>query len=487
MKSGIIMKEILIWVMILAVITGCRFEYRYEESIMKNPDRLKPWTENPKYWQYKGEPVLLLGGSGDDNLFQWPAEILIPHLDVLAGAGGNYVRNTMSDRDDDNLKPFAMLSDGKYDLNRWNEDYWSRFENFLKLTQERDIIVQIEIWDRFDYSDSIWKSNPWNPGCNVNYSYEQTGLSQEYSAHPAVDKQPFFHSIQGMPLYSSGLDIVRDFQEKFVSKILFHSLKYGHVLYCMNNETSTPGEWGQYWIDYIKGKADEQGVIIYATDMFDDGYRGIESIHTPIIFKDTVHYMFGDISQVNSRNFDDEHWDKLIWLMQQINSEKPRPANHTKIYGGRFSNFGTGSLEDGVERFWRNILAGSASARFHRPYFGNGLNERAIASIKSARKLEKLIKFWDIQPHMELLTERQANEAYLAANPGEQYVIYFTYGGSVGLDLSESRGDFKLNWISITEGTMPDFGKIIIEGGSIVTITAPFKGGWIAALTRNDN
>ncbi len=31
---------------------------------------IKPFNDNPKYWQYKGKPVLLLGGSNNDNLFQ---------------------------------------------------------------------------------------------------------------------------------------------------------------------------------------------------------------------------------------------------------------------------------------------------------------------------------------------------------------------------------------------------------------------------------
>ena len=28
--------------------------------------------ENPYYWAYDGEPILLLGGSSEDNLFQVP-------------------------------------------------------------------------------------------------------------------------------------------------------------------------------------------------------------------------------------------------------------------------------------------------------------------------------------------------------------------------------------------------------------------------------
>ena len=50
---------------------------------------LQPWTENAWYWQYHGAPVLLLGGSDDDNLFQWNEQDLVKQLDRLAAAGGN--------------------------------------------------------------------------------------------------------------------------------------------------------------------------------------------------------------------------------------------------------------------------------------------------------------------------------------------------------------------------------------------------------------
>lgn len=142
--------------------------------------RIQPWPENPRYWQYKGEPVLLLGGSKDDNLFQIPD--LKQHLDEMARAGGNYIRNTMSDRKDYGFEvyPFKQLPDGKYDLEQWNEEYWTRFENMLRWTAERDIIVQIEVWDRFDYSTTRWPPHPYNPANNINYTAAQSGLAPEY-------------------------------------------------------------------------------------------------------------------------------------------------------------------------------------------------------------------------------------------------------------------------------------------------------------------
>ena len=455
----------------------------------QNANRIKPYAKNPRYWQYEGKPVMLLGGSATDHIFL--LDDLEAHLDEMQAVGANYVRCTMSQREGLDLKPHRRLPDGKFDLDAWNLDYWQRFENMLKWTHERGIIVQIEVWDRFDFSTDHWETSPWNPGNNLNYTYEQTGFDAEYPQHSSRDLQPFFHSIKGMPGYSAKLDLVRSYQEAFVVKMLSYSLDHGHVLYCMDNETSTPARWGQYWIELIQAQAGKQGVTVCTTDMFDDAFRAEQAEHTPIIFRDAEHYMFADISQVNSRNYDEAHWEALQWLLRQVNTH-PRPSNHTKIYGSGYKSFGTGGPEDGVERFWRNILGGSASARFHRPDSGNGLNDFAKGSIKAARLVESQIKFWEITPQMSLLSDRDSNEAYLAAKPGEYYAIYFTSGGSVGLDLSGATGSFDVTWISVSMGvptrTSAAGGyrlmKNTIEGGGVVTMSAPYKGGWVAAVIK---
>jgi len=59
---------------------------------------IRPIDANPRYWQYKGKPLMLIGGSKDDSLFQIPD--LKEHLDEMVAVGANYIRNTMSDRKD---------------------------------------------------------------------------------------------------------------------------------------------------------------------------------------------------------------------------------------------------------------------------------------------------------------------------------------------------------------------------------------------------
>ena len=144
-----------------------------EKDIEMQKDRIQIYKENPRYWQYKGEPILLIGGSVEDNLFQIPN--LKTHLERLKSVGGNYVRSTMSWVDEGDVPPFKKVDD-LYDLNQWNDEFWNRFRNFITWTHEMDIIVQIEVWATFNYYREPWAANPFNPKNNSNYTAEETGL-----------------------------------------------------------------------------------------------------------------------------------------------------------------------------------------------------------------------------------------------------------------------------------------------------------------------
>ncbi len=462
-------KELMIIGLIfLILLTGCT---------SKN-SAIQPYTENPSYWQYKSEPVLLLGASDNDNLFQ--SANMKDQLETLASAGGNYIRNTMSSRDEGDIWAFHKNEKGIYDLEQWNEVYWEKFDSLLMIAEKNDVIVQLEIWDRFDYSRNEWQNNPYNPAYNLNYSFGETGFAGEYPDHPYKDLQPFFHTIKGMGHYTPKLEPVKKYQEKYVTKLLSISLQYPNVLYCMNNETDTPPEWGKYWIKFIQDKASDAGKTVFTTDMFDGIFRPQSSDDLKMVMAEPDIYSFMDISQINSRNLNQAQWDSLMWIMTESKQYKTRPINCTKVYGGPKNRDIFGSVKDGVEKFCHDILGGCASARFHRPTSGNGLSKVSQNCIKAFRKVETLVKFWEIEPHMELLSNRENDEAYLVAKPGEKYVLYFPDDGNVTLDLTDAQGNYRLYWVEVATGEWT--GSEEISAGKKVDIQTPGTQDWFAVI-----
>ena len=317
---------------------------------------LIPYEKNPFYWQYQGQPALLLGGSIEDNLFQIPD--LEEHLDLLASVGGNYIRCTMSSRDEGNVQPFERdLETGLYDLNQPGQEYWLRFERMLQLTAERDIFVQFELWDRFDFARDPWQENAFNPKNNLNYTAAESGLKTEITTHPGLKESAFFHTVPAL----ENNEVVIAFQQRHMDKLLSISLNYDHVLYCMDNETNESPEWPWYWARYLHTMA--AGKPIQLTEMWDA--HDVMNAQHRATFDHPDLFSFVDISQ-NNHSSAPEHWHKpqevRQWIME---SGHIRPINNVKIYGANSGRYG--STRDAQERFWRNIFGGLASSRFHRP------------------------------------------------------------------------------------------------------------------------
>ena len=160
-----------------------------------------------------------------------------------------------------------------------------------------------------------------------------------------------------------------------------------------------------------------------------------------------------------------------------------KPVNFVKIYGSAQY----GSVRDARERFWRGIFAGVASARFHRPaygeyYWGLGLNEDAQAQIRSVRLLQEEMNIFRCEPDNSLLGNRNDNEAYCLAEAGKQYAVYFTDGGSVTLDMSGASGTFIMRWLETDSSKWGS--ATTIEGGGIRTLTAPASGQWVVLITK---
>ncbi len=449
-----------------------------------NAARIQPWPENPRYWQYQGAPVLLLGGSWQDNLFNHPHG-LEAHLDGLVAAGGNYLRNVMGHRNDDNVFAYVEVEDRLFDLDQWNPEYWRRFEHFLQETYARDIIVQIEVWATYDFhgdytldeaTDYVpkggWEFHPFNPLNNINYTAEESGVRERndfYFSPPDLHDNAF----------------IRDYQHRFVDRILEYTLRYPHVLYCMNNETNKPVEWGDYWVDYIQRKGREAGVGVETTDMrFDVDLRTSDNAH---IFERPESYTFIEASQ-NNHQAGDTHWQVLRHAWTSI-ADHPRPINNTKVYSTHAGD------TEAVARFVRNILGGAASTRFHRPhpeegpdvhyvssFWGLGLSPMAQATIQTMRRFTLAFDVFRAVPYLEALSDRDDNTAYCMAIPDAAYAVYFPKEGQVTLDLGATLSPVTLRWMEVATSAWRN--PVSLEHNGSLDLSPPDDSGWIALVSN---
>jgi hypothetical protein len=206
------------------------------------------------------------------------------------------------------------------------------------------------------------------------------------------------------------------------------------------------GAWGAYWSQRVQARAAEAGVPVETTEMWDP-HDLAHPMHANT-FDHPETYAFVEVSQ-NNHQTGQAHYDKLLAVRARLGSAGSlRPMNNVKIYGADTGPYGTG--RDGPERFWRNLFAGCASARFHRPPSGLGLSEAARAHIRSARMLTDALGVFASRPANELLARRGENEAYCLAHPAGRWAVFFPDGGDVDLDASAAAGKtLAIRWLDI--------------------------------------
>ncbi len=490
---------------ILVVITGLMLiglSCWGQNNRIGQESRIKPFVKNPAYWQYMGQPVMLLGANATDSPYLLPDQEA--YYNELSDLGGNFTRYNLKQRLVDGLiqmLPHRKLPGGQFDLGMWNDEYWDLFEQGLEMTRDRGIIVQVELWDRFDVGcDKYYKNAAWRPDNTVSYTDVSSGLPNEWTGcDSVVHSHPFYHTVPELDNSQKVLGLQKDFADK----VLSITLKFDHVLYVITNESTLPLEWSAYWAEYIHDKAVEKSKKVEVSEMpwtiaetfpfpwqephLRDPHIWINSVLDHPGTYSFCAFQFQPI--LKSRQ---EHFDRLLAIRELVLKGKTgvRPINAVKIFAS--TRIIQGENEPNPQtRYWRPLLAGWSAVSLHRQHKNTGylgFGEMGQKNLSAAKKFCDAIVPWNCNPAQDLLLNREPDEAYLLTNPGRSYGIYFPISGSVILNLNDYIGSiFSLRWISIETGDY--YGDVEhIAATDTVLLSTPESGsraGWAATLVVN--
>jgi hypothetical protein len=171
-------------------------------------------------------------------------------------------------------------------------------------------------------------------------------------------------------------------------------------------------------------------------------------------------YSYCEISQNNNystgyRGF--EHWRQIQrWRGMIDKALGPRPFNNEKIYGSTGpARPSVGEERDALERFWRIVFGGCASARFHRPEsgWGLGLTEPAQRAIRTARQLEERFPIVESAPAPGRIVESGSPEAYCLEHASGACAVYLPQGGVIRIDAGPAGTDAAVHWLEPVSGS----------------------------------
>ncbi len=437
---------------------------------MKRSNLITLHPENMHYFLWKGEPTVLVTSSEHYGALINPDFDFEKYLHTLNELGynntrvflGDYVEgphdfcieaNTLAPLPGRFLCPWARsdvpgfdLGGNKFDLDRWNPDYFRRLHAFFTLAESLGIVVET----LFFFIGPNWAHLPLNPANNIN------GIK-------AIRPEEYLTLHNGNIL---------ERQEAYVRKLTGELSRYGNLIFniCMepwflNAEhtgfVSPPSAETKAWIQRVSEWITE-------ADKGSDGRKHLISVdysnRGARIPPEELATYFRNVSVFNT------HYDKYAELVR-LNYDLPRAfaynetgfldtyhSEEYRVHGWRFL-FSGGALYNNLDyTFQTGAEDGRGRAEFSCPdYVGCGNPE-----IK--HQLVHLLAFMRSVPFLKMKPDRSViavgdfeEDVWPLAWPGHEYAFYIERGHSCRLVLNIPSGTYHIRWID------PVTGKVITE------------------------
>jgi hypothetical protein len=240
-------------------------------------------SDNPTLL-YKGNPLFKFGPLPETAIFsvKWGTSGF-PHKEWLdwmvqnhLGYGRVYPESglTIGGETDTEIQPDNKNRLFPYKIDHWNEgrpvfditefnsQYWNNFSKVIAECAERDIILQMQLYQRVYFSSAgSWHGNFYNPVNNMN-KFTFPERKGGYGLFTAMMKDPVW----------------REIHTKWVKQILAGIGKNGNVIIDLMNEGSFQDaglteEWVEYTLDLIETWENETGVTLLKGFDFDHIYK----------------------------------------------------------------------------------------------------------------------------------------------------------------------------------------------------------------------
>jgi hypothetical protein len=471
-------------------------------SAPAEPIRLHP--KNPHYFLFRGEATALVTSAehygavlnGAFDYRRYLAALAEDGMNYTRLFGGSYVevparsfgiqRNNLAPGPGQFIAPWARSqtpgyegSGNKFDLNRWNPEYFARLRDFLAEAAKRGIVVEITLFSSH-YQEMQWKVSPLNPANNVN----------------ATD------AIEWKKLHTLENGNILAHQERYTRKLVREANAFDNVIFEIQNEP-----WSDRTVrvdvinPYLQGPArDRYPNSIDLADELSLAWQAkaagwITSEEATLANKHLIaqnycnfgfpvrdlapgvsivnfHYAYPFAVQANYGLEKAIGYDETGFLGRDDDAYRRQAWSFMLSGGGTFDSLDysfTAGHEDGTDTEPNGPGGGSPALR---------------RQLRVLRRFLHSLPLGDVAP--DTRTVRHAGGAYarVLSSPGGEYGMYFDGSGPIEVTLDLPPGDYSGAWWNTRTGEIERPENFRHAGGQRVVQTPGFRDGIALRLTR---
>jgi len=475
---------------------------------LPQPIRLQP--ANPHYFLFRGKTLALVTSAAhygavfnaDFNYHKYLETMQSDGMNYTRIFGGSYVevpgksfgilRNTLAPAAGKFVAPWARSETpgyagggNKFDLSKWNPEYFSRLRDFLAEADRRGIIVELTLFSS-QYGDLQWNVSPFNRENNVN-------------ASDAIDWKNLNTLDNGNIL---------SHQESYVRKLVREANAFPNLIFEIANEP---------WSDRPK-LADVVNPYLFtgrdqypnSVDLPDNATMAWQARVAEWITSEEAALPQNHLIAQNCCNFRSAVRD-LLPGVSIINFHYAFPEAATLNYGlGKALSYDeTGFLGRGDDAYtrqaWNFMLSGggvfdSLDYSFtvgHEDGTDTEPNGPGGGSPELRRRLRILSEFMnalplaDLAPDFTTMKHAAGVATHTLSSPKGEYAIYIDGEGPTNLTLTLPPGDYRVTWLDIRTGAtqvppeMKNAAALHHPGGDLVLHSPEFRTGVTLRITRH--
>ena len=408
---------------------------------------------NAHYFEFRGKPTVLVTSAEHYGAVLNLDFDYRSYLRTLADAGLNLTRtwvgtyreqaahfgivgNTLNPAPGRFICPWPVAEgeeinspDVRYDLSRWNAEFFDRLKDFLTEADRLNIVVELTFFC-FNYADEMWHGSPMCAKRNVN------GIGDLKSRHEAF-------SLDSGPLL--------ELQEKLVRKVAVELNAFDNIYYEIINEPYCLMDrtafipWQKRIIDVlVEAEKSLPNKHLVAQNVQNINMR-VTDLHPAV---SVINFHYADAEAVVA-NY---HLDRVI--ADDETGFKGQTASPYRMEAWRFMLSGGGVFNHLDYSFTVRHPDGSGTIESESPSFGGPELRRQLAVLKRFMDdlpLERMRPQMDLYNYFGSLIGVETTVRILA-DEGRVYAMYVTGGPKVRISLGIPHGRYTATWIRPTDG-----------------------------------
>lgn len=437
------------------------------QQTLAQPIALHP--DNPHYFIYQGKPLVLITSAEHYGAIMNLDFNYVEYLNTLQKDGMNYTRiftgtyvepqgafgignNTLAPAPERVLLPWPRSQEpgyrkggSKFDLSKWDEQYFNRMRDFVNQAARRNIIVEITLFSSI-YTGQNWAVNPFNADNNINRTI--------------IDEWKLTHTTGNGNLWP--------FQESLVRKIANELNGFENIFYEIQNEP-----WSDQTIPSLIFNP-------YDRTSFDTWYKRSDLASSgSLAWQNQIALVIKDVElQLKNRHLIAQNYCNFKYPLKNVEDEISILNFHyaypeavrwnygwDRVIGYDETGFAGSDDEIFRKQAWRFILSGGGLFNNLDYSFVTGHEDGTFVNrapgggsatlrkqLSVLQNFVQSIDFIDMTPDYSVVKKAPGILTFALSKPGAQYAIYLDGVGPCTLSLVLPDGVYDAVWINPQSG-----------------------------------